>query len=119
MADTEDTSLKLVLGEDILGIPLLDGADSNNLKHTTYDLTIGDIFPVGKQGYKERKNGEVGRYAIAPREAVWILSKEEFRLPSTVTGVATLRTSFTKQGLVAFNVGIIDPHYNGPVSTVF
>nr|WP_275450648.1 hypothetical protein [Octadecabacter antarcticus] len=55
---------------------------------------------------------------MKPNEAVWLLSKEEFQLPATVTGLATLRTTFTKQRLIAFNVGVIDPFYNGPISTV-
>ena len=36
---------------------------------------------------------------------VWVLSKEEFALPKDVTGLATLRTTFTKQGILALNVG--------------
>ena len=49
---------------------------------------------------------------------VWVLSKEEFNLPNTVTGIATLRTTYTKQGILALNVGIIDPNFEGPISTV-
>jgi deoxycytidine triphosphate deaminase len=50
---------------------------------------------------------------LEPREMVWILSKEEFALPKDVTGFATLRTTFTKQGILALNVGIIDPFLTG------
>lgn len=47
----------------------------------------------------------------------WILSKEKFKMPKNVTGLATLRTTFTKQGILALNVGIIDPFFEGPIST--
>jgi deoxycytidine triphosphate deaminase len=56
-------------------------------------------------------------YFLEPREMVWVLSKEEFRMPANVTGLATLRTTFTKQGILALNVGIIDPLFEGPIST--
>jgi hypothetical protein len=48
---------------------------------------------------------------------VWVLSREEFKMPSTVTGLATLKTAFTKDGILALNVGIIDPMFTGPIST--
>jgi dUTPase len=81
-------------------------------------LTIGHIVPIGKEAIKARdKDGEAKVYYIEPREMVWVLSKEEFRLPATVTGIATLKTSSTKLGLLALNVGIIDPLFEGPIST--
>jgi hypothetical protein len=46
-----------------------------------------------------------------------VLSKEKFNLPKTVTGHANLRTTFTKNGILALNVGIIDPFFSGPIST--
>jgi deoxycytidine triphosphate deaminase len=111
-------SSKLIVGSEILDRFLITDGEAENLKHATYDLTIGEIFPVDKEGYKEKRQNPISSYAIKPNEAVWLLSKEEFQLPATVTGLATLRTTFTKQGLVAFNVGIIDPFYKGPISTV-
>ena len=38
-------------------------------------------------------------------------------MPGTVSGFATLRTTFTKLGILALNVGIIDPFFKGPIST--
>lgn len=108
----------LITGKDILTRGLLTKADEANLKNSTYDLTIGDIFAVGRENVKERrKDGPHKRYFIEPREMVFVLSKEHFSLPSDVTGVATLRTTFTKGGLLALNVGIIDPAFSGPIST--
>tara|TARA_R110002094_G_scaffold31194_4_gene43712 strand:- start:312 stop:1025 length:714 start_codon:yes stop_codon:yes gene_type:complete len=108
----------LIVGKDILSRGLLECADEQHLKNSTYDLTIGDIFAVGPANVKRRrKDGPEKRYFIGPREMVFVLSKEHFALPSNVTGVATLRTTFTKDGLLALNVGIIDPLFSGPIST--
>jgi len=48
---------------------------------------------------------------------VWVLSAEEFRMPPNVTGLATLKTAFTKDGILALDVGIIDSLFHGPIST--
>lgn len=108
----------LIIGESIISLGLLREGNPANLKNSTYDLTIGDIFAIGPSNVKERRrDGPVTRYFINPQEMVFVLSKEHFSLPSTVTGIATLRTTFTKDGLLALNVGIIDPCFNGPIST--
>ncbi len=108
----------LLVGQDILERELIKNASPDNLKNSTYDLTIGDIVPVGSSAVKQRrKNGAAERYFIHPREMVLVLSKETFNLPATVTGHANLRTTFTKDGLLALNVGIIDPFFSGPIST--
>gem|GEM_PF-3424748 len=39
-------------------------------------------------------------------------------MPSNVSGLAYLRTTFTRKGLFALNTGVIDPHYKGPISTI-
>ena len=108
----------LITGTEILSRNLLYEADESNLKHSTYDLTIGDIFALGPENVKERRRkGPEQRYFIKPQEMVFVLSKECFKLPTDVTGVATLRTTYTKRGLLALNVGIIDPKFSGPIST--
>lgn len=108
----------LIVGDKILDRGLLENAVPENLKNSTCDLTVGEIVAVGPAKVEERiSHGGPRRYFLAPREMVFVLSNEEFRLPSTVTGLATLRTSLTKKGLLALNVGIIDPFFSGPIST--
>lgn len=104
----------LVIGNSILSQKLLKNGKSENLKHSTYDLSIGKIYPAGEDG-ESIQPGKI--YYLKPNQAVLVLSEEEFGLPSTVTGIATLRTTLTKMGLLALNVGIIDPFFNGPIST--
>ncbi len=108
----------MIVGQDILDNEYIKNGQKENLKHGTYDLTVGEIVPIGKQAIKERiKNPGLKTYYLEPREMVWVLSKEEFNMPPTVTGLATLRTTFTKAGILALNVGIIDPVFKGPIST--
>lgn len=77
---------------------------------TTYDATVGSIILGGC-----RINSD--RYVLKPRGIVWVISSEEFRLPSDITGLATLKTTWTHQGILALNLGVIDPGWEGPLAT--
>jgi deoxycytidine triphosphate deaminase len=107
----------MIVGNDILARGLIIGGSTQNLKNSTYDLTVGEIIPIGKDAVRARRKEPPTTYYLEPREMVWVLSKEEFDLPKDVTGLATLRTTFTKQGILALNVGIIDSFFRGPIST--
>jgi deoxycytidine triphosphate deaminase len=113
----------MIVGNDILTRGLVVGGTPQNLKNSTYDLTVGEIIPIGKDAMRARIRARArgehppGTHYLEPREMVWVLSAEEFRMPNNVTGLATLRTTFTKQGILALNVGIIDPFFQGPIST--
>jgi deoxycytidine triphosphate deaminase len=110
----------MIVGDDILTRGLVTGGTVENLKNSTFDLTVGAIIPIGKDAVRTRTRARARReeplttYFLEPREMVWVLSKEEFALPKDVTGLATLRTTFTKQGILALNVGIIDPFFSRP-----
>jgi deoxycytidine triphosphate deaminase len=108
----------VIVGQQILDSQLVSGGTAANLKNSTFDLTIGTIIPIGKdvEGKKKQIREDQACF-LEPREMVWVLSQEEFNMPATVTGIATLRTTFTKAGLLALNVGIIDPLFHGPIST--
>lgn len=108
----------MIVGKQILEKGLVTGGSEASLKNSTFDLTVGQIVPIGKKAVRaRRKNPDVSFVFLEPREMVWVLSKEEFNMPADVTGFATLRTTFTKQGILALNVGIIDPLFKGPIST--
>jgi dUTPase len=77
---------------------------------TTYDATVGGIFQAGVEI-------STGAFVLPPRGVVWVVSKEEFNLPETITGLATLKTSWTHRGVLALNVGIVDPGYRGALAT--
>jgi dUTPase len=83
---------------------------TDNPRATTYDATVGLIIQSGKALTADT-------FTLPPRGIVWVVSKERFHLPDTVTGLATLRTTWTHQGVLALNVGIIDPGWEGPLAT--
>ena len=79
-------------------------------RSTTYDATIGDIVYRGKIC-----KGDT--FELEKRGVVWVVSREEFAFDNSKTGMATLKTTLTHQGLLALNVGIIDPGWKGPLAT--
>lgn len=79
-------------------------------RSTTYDATVGEIISRGVVL-------SAPAFELKPRGVVWVTSKETFCLSRTRTGLATLKTSLTHQGLLALNVGVVDPGWNGPLAT--
>jgi len=96
--------------DKIASLGIISDPVAKGRRATTYDATVGDIIldglPIKEADYRLPKRG-----------LVWVVSHEEFRLPPNVTGLATLRTTWTHNGVLALNVGIIDPNWNGPLAT--
>ncbi|WP_425081186.1 dCTP deaminase domain-containing protein [Ruegeria arenilitoris] len=80
------------------------------IKGSTFDLTIGSIFDA-------KGDRKVEPYNLKPGEMVQVVSAEEFNLPNNVTGHVTYKTRLTRKGIWALTVGIIDPGWNGPMTT--
>lgn len=98
----------LLISDEIKTKAIVDGAVEAGKRGTTYDATVGIIIKNGAE------QGE--KYTLKPREIVWAVSAENFCLPLNVTGLATLRTTWTHEGILALNVGVVDPGWNGPLS---
>lgn len=80
----------MITGESILKRDLIKDGEKGCLKNSTYDLTILKFFSAGESAKTPITEGT---YYLKPRGMVWVISKEEFKLPDTVTGIATLRTT--------------------------
>ncbi|MBZ9769428.1 hypothetical protein LB526_21950 [Mesorhizobium sp. CA6] len=78
---------------------------------TTYDATVGCIIERGSEIKAES-------YKLPPRGIVWVISAEIFNLPNDVTGLATLRTTWTHEGVLTLNVGVVDPGWHGPLAAM-
>lgn len=96
--------------DEIEQLGLVEGAVANP-RDTTYDATVGSIIVRGMEIEGES-------FSLPPRGVVWLVSNERFILPGHVTGLATLRTTWTHDGLLALNVGIVDPGWEGPLAAV-
>jgi deoxycytidine triphosphate deaminase len=77
---------------------------------SSVDLTIGDI--IDHKGKKVE-----GPFILEPGCMVQVCSAEVFMLPPTVTGHVTYKTTQTQRGIWALTVGIVDPGWDGPIST--
>lgn len=91
-------------------ISVQDGSEPRGWRGTSYDTYVGEI--ITQDGIYERSV-----YTLPPRGIVWLVSAEDYKMPSNITGITTLRTTWTKQGILTLTVGVIDPNYEGPVST--
>lgn len=57
-------------------------------------------------------------YVVNPQETVCLISKERIVVPENHVAYVFLKNRLSQKGLLAFNTGIIDPGFEGPVSTV-
>ncbi|RPF70968.1 dCTP deaminase domain-containing protein [Aurantiacibacter spongiae] len=106
--EREDRAMVLS-GQEIKAKGIVKGDVSKGWRPSTYDATVGCII-------KEGVEIEGGTYRLPPRGIVWVVSAETFSLPDDVTGLATLMTRWTHEGVLALNVGIVDPGWRGPLS---
>lgn len=88
---------------------VIDAVDTSR-RSTTYDATIGEFVRDG-----ECLDGK--SFRLEQRGIVWVVSKETFKFGVNHTGLATLKTTLTHKGILALNVGIIDPGWEGPLAT--
>lgn len=57
-------------------------------------------------------------YIVKPQETVCVISEERVKVPDGIVAYVFLKNRLSQKGLLAFNTGIIDPGFEGPVSTV-
>ncbi|MDO9014730.1 MAG: hypothetical protein Q7U84_08150 [Polynucleobacter sp.] len=97
--------------QEIESLNLVQDIQANGQRASTYDATVGNIVVRGKIINEEA-------FTLEPRHIAWVISKESFNLPNNITGLATLRTGWTHRGVLALNVGIVDPGWHGPLGTI-
>jgi len=99
----------LLSGEQIRQRNLVENADPSRFRAASYDLRVGKIItPEGT---------EVASYAIPTQGFVTAISEERLRLPRGVAGYALVKTSLCNDGILAIGIGIIDPTYEGLISS--
>lgn len=109
----------LIVGKAILDRNLLEGGSEKNIKSGGYYLAIRSIIPFSDEAASGTTYEPVGRYVLKPGASAWIVSEEIFSITDTgVTALVTLRSTFTKKGMMALDVGLVDANYHGPIGTV-
>jgi deoxycytidine triphosphate deaminase len=99
----------LLSGDEIKGRGLVLNFDPKMFKAASYNPRIGRILTS--------KGEELTTYVLPPLGTVEVVSTEEFTLRENVAGYATVKTSLCNDGILAINIGIIDPLWKGPVSS--
>jgi dUTPase len=99
-------------GEEIKQLtPVENSAGEDLYRASTYDLSIGEIIPAGPaSGGAE--------YKLPLGGTVRVISTESLRLPNNITGHALLKNELCRKGVLAINVGVIDPGFQGPISSI-
>jgi deoxycytidine triphosphate deaminase len=97
--------------EDIKKHEVVTPLDECRLGNASYDLTIDQVITM---------DGSVknDHYKLKSQEMVWVICKETFKMPNNVVGIAHVKTELTREGILSMNTGIIDPGYNGNISTL-
>lgn len=101
---------QLLTANQVVELGIVVPSSTKGIRPTTIDATIGEI--ITKKGLSKEHTVN-----IPPRGIAWIMSKERFKLPNSVTGITTLRTRWTRKGILTLTVGIVDPGYDGHLST--
>jgi deoxycytidine triphosphate deaminase len=99
----------ILTSDEIEKLKIVQNRIPEGARSTTYDATVGEIIHEGV-------TYEGTSYVLPPRGMVWVVSRETFSLPPDITGLATLRTSWTHNGILALNVGIVDPGWSGQLA---
>jgi dUTPase len=104
----------LLSGEEIKSEGLIIDALETSFRASTYDLSVGDILPGGRP---PRPIGGKGEYRLAPGGTIRVVSRELLRLPDGITGYALPRNTLCTRGVLAINIGVVDPNFEGPISS--
>jgi hypothetical protein len=99
----------LLNGDEIRRRGLVANSDPKMFKAASYNPRIGKILTS--------RGDELSNYVLPPLGTVEVVSVEEFRLSKEVAGYATVKTSLCNNGILAINIGILDPLWKGPISS--
>jgi deoxycytidine triphosphate deaminase len=86
--------------------------NSNDSEFTdySYNLTIEKIIDMNCNVFES--------FTLKPQGMAYVVFKEKLALPSDIIGFAHVKTTLTKRGIMATNIGIIDSNYNSYISTL-
>lgn len=109
----------LIVNDSIVDDQHLGNAEKEFIRSASYYLRIDSIIPAGEDARKYDIKKPKRDHVLKPGALAWVVSKEVFSLADfSVTALVTLRSSFTKKGLLALDVGLVDAHFEGPIGSV-
>ena len=103
--------------EEIEGLGLIsENFEKACLRNAGYDLRIESL--ISKAPGDEKMRSAKDEVWIEPQGIVAVVSKETIKLPKNICAYASVKTSLCRDGILAINIGIIDPGWEGPISSV-
>jgi deoxycytidine triphosphate deaminase len=94
---------------------IIDGMKDKSIRDCGYDLTISTLLGKNDQG-KIEDNAE--EFDLDPQGIALAVSNETLKLPWDVCAHAIVKTTLCREGVLAINIGVIDPGWEGPVSSI-
>lgn len=109
----------LITGQSIIDRDLLEGATDEHIRSSSYYLSIHCIIPAGEEAKGFDHEKPKTSHTLEPGGLAWVISEEIFNIKDfKVTALVTLRSGFTKKGMLALDVGLVDANYHGPIGSV-
>jgi len=107
---TKGEAMPPLNSDEIKNNHLLSETNEDNFGNASYDLSVGNMITVD--------GDTVSEYTIPPQGMIVAVSKEEFKMPDDIIGYTTIKNSLSSQGILALNIGLVDPTWQGPISSV-
>lgn len=99
----------LLSGDEILNRNLIQNGKVTNIRAASYDLTIGRIITVD--------GNDIRSIDLEPQGIIEVISRETVDMPENLAGFAMVKTGLCDKGILALNIGVVDPLYKGRIST--
>jgi deoxycytidine triphosphate deaminase len=97
-------------GQEIFAKCIKMGGTIETARDASYDLTVEQVVRQGKAEVPET-------FTVEPQEMFILISSEYISVPPGHVGYAMPKTSLCNRGLLVLNTGIIDPDYEGKLSS--
>ena len=97
-------------GQEIFDKGIIQGGATDRIRDASYDLGLDKMIHAGSE-----KNGPI--FTIEPQQMVILLSSETVKIPLGYVGIATLKTGLSFRGILSLNQGLIDPGFEGRISS--
>jgi len=95
--------------DEIMSNEVIRNGAESAYRAASYDLRVGRILTTSGE--------EKTTFIIPPQGMVDVISQERVILKGSIAGYATVKTSLCRNGILAINIGIIDPGYEGLISS--
>jgi deoxycytidine triphosphate deaminase len=108
--DQKEWRASMVLNRDnIKALQIIQKGTDKGYRDASYDLAVGTI--ITSQG------DQPDFLWLQPQAIVRVISQETIKVPLDIVGFVTVKTSLCDEGILPLNIGIIDPGYQGLIST--